>query len=253
MLKKNPRKLYLYLGMYAFLFVFFMLTVYSGDDFSRMSNLARARVGGPDFFGFVEGFYTSLNGRILGNSMHFAFLEPSVLNALVRAAISLGIVWAITRLARVRYLPAIPVILMFSIVPSVPILRQAITWSAGYYNYAVPVFLALLLVVLLRDLRGRWRAAAILPLSVAACLYMETVTVALVVAAVGLTVLRLVQRRFSFAEAAFLAGAIVGAVLMFGSPGYRKVLSGEDAYRPMIDDSSPLGGWSLGSQTTSRF
>ena len=239
---RTRRKALTYAGLYLFLVLFFLLTVSSGDDFRRIAIAAEIQAGESSFWGRVLSFYQNTNGRFLGNSLHLLFSSSFVLNAFARAAIVLGILWGVARVARIRSLVALPVILLAVLVPAVPILKQAMVWSAGFYNYVVPVFLILLLVVLLRDVSARWKPVVVLPLAVAACLFMETVSVGLVVVSVVLLVSALIRHRATLSSVAFFVGSAVGAAVMFGSPVYGRVLSGDDAYRPMPGAGSGLLG-----------
>lgn len=233
---------YVYISLYVFLLVFFLLAVRSGDDYGRMMQSAQAGIGGKNFFELNVSYYEITNGRILGNALHLLFVGFPILNAVVRAAISLGIIWSIVKVTGIRYLPAFPVVALLTLVPSVPVLRQAVSWSAGYYNYAVPVLSLLTIVILMRGGRSWLRGAGVALLATASCLFMETVTLALVIVSSGLIVAALIKRKFTPTVGALFAGSILGTVLMFASPTYIVIFSGGDDYRPMpTTDAGMLG------------
>ena len=111
--------------------------------------------------------------------------------------------------------------------------QEVYSWGAAYVNYVTPVVLALLLPPLLRG-DGGWRPgsrrALVAGLSAAACLFMETVTVFLLLAALMVLAAAWKTGRPGRGEAlALLLGAALGTAVMFSAPGYGAV--GTDGLR----------------------
>ena len=104
--------------------------------------------------------------------------------------------------------------------------QEVYSWGAAYVNYLTPMALLLLLPPLLRG-DGRWRRGSrlilLVGLSFSTCLFLETVTIFLLLSALiamGFALVAGQQRRES---AALLLGSALGAAAMFLSPGYGAV------------------------------
>ena len=111
--------------------------------------------------------------------------------------------------------------------------QEVYSWGAAYVNYVTPVALALLLPPLLRG-DGGWRPggrrALLAGLSLAACLFMETVTVFLFLAALAVLAAAWKTGWPGRGEAlALLLGTTLGTAAMFSAPGYGAV--GADGLR----------------------
>lgn len=243
------RRRWVYAGMYGFLLLFFALTVRSGDDLGRWAKWYRVLEGpaGPydlsqwSTWGHLT-LYQDLNGRVVGNLMHLFLIDSWPLNVLVRATIVLALVWAIARVARIRRLWLLPLILALVLAPGLKITTQAIFWSAGFFNYVTPVLLLLLLVLLRRREAGLWPILGAFVIAVCASLFMETITLFAALAAAGCWAWSWIRRRRpGWIDTAVLAGFVVGGTIMFLSPGYRIVGTGEDERRSISGSGSIFG------------
>ena len=107
--------------------------------------------------------------------------------------------------------------------------QEVYSWGAAYVNYLTPMALLLLLPPLLRgDGRRRpWSRRALLAgLSFACCLFMETVTIFLLLSSlIAMGVLLKTDRRRWKEGAALLLGSVLGTAAMFSAPGYSAVNS----------------------------
>ena len=107
--------------------------------------------------------------------------------------------------------------------------QEVYSWGAAYVNYLTPMALQLLLPPLLRgDGRRRpWSRRALLAgLSFAGCLFMETVTIFLLLGSlIAVGVLLKTDRRRWKEGAALLLGSALGTAAMFSAPGYSAVNS----------------------------
>jgi len=226
-INKTRRESVTYLAMLVVLFIFFMSTYRSGDDWSQVRWAELVRSGGRQLG--LDFIYD--NGRVLGNSLARLTSFSFELNSLVRSLITLGIAWAIARLSHVKISAFIPIITLLVLVPSIPSLRQAIIWSEGFFTHVVPVFLVLLIAIVFRDFSGRWKGIAVFWLSFATGLFVETVTLALLFTAITFGLIEAFRRAFRASNAAFILGSLLGAIVMFSNPGYRKIVGGEDTHR----------------------
>ena len=106
--------------------------------------------------------------------------------------------------------------------------QEVYSWGAAYVNYLTPMALALLLPLLLRG-DGCWRPGSrrvlLALVSCAACLFLETVTIFLVLCALAVLGAALWTRRGRGEAAALLLGTALGAAVMFSAPGYGAVNS----------------------------
>ncbi|MEV8336956.1 DUF6056 family protein [Leucobacter sp. NPDC077196] len=227
----NRRSWLTYGALTLCLVAFFLLTIPTGDDWGRIAYVEQIKSGHTSLIERLNLFYVGTNGRVLGNSLHLLASFSFVLNAIARSLVIVGIVWCIFRIAQLKAMPLLAVLTLLVLVPSVAILSQAIVWSAGFYNYTVPVLLVLALYVILRDSSSRWSSLAVFLLAIAACLFVETVTVGLLLTSLAILVVLITKRMLTLPYIALAIGAIAGTLLMFASPAYRNIAAGTDAYR----------------------
>lgn len=207
----------------------------SGDDWRRI-DFADHTVAG--YLDRSRRFYLEHNGRVVPNVLSFLLMEPPWLRALARAVTLVGLVAALQRVSGSRTVwGVLPAALGVLLLPA-PVFRQAIGWSTGFFYYVPPMIGVVLLVGTLAGrwpgerAAGRWWAAPGTALvGAATCLFMEPVTVAAVVLAVGgLLVVLLRRRRPAPALVGWAVGTLAGTALMLASPGLRHSLSGDSDY-----------------------
>ena len=106
--------------------------------------------------------------------------------------------------------------------------QEVYSWGAAYVNYLTPVALMLLLPPLLRG-DGGWRPgkrrALLAVLSLAACLFMETVTIFLFLSALIAAAAAWASGQRRGEAGALLLGSALGTAVMFLAPGYSAVNS----------------------------
>lgn len=206
----------------------------TGDDWSRIAF-------GPRTLGSLLDkawqTYTDHNGRLLGNSLSFALIEPVWLRAAAKAAAIVGLVAVTVWLARGRSLGVAFLAFAGLLLLPPPLFRESYGWSAGFFNY-VPPMLAVLFLAGLLGAGGRAggagrRAVTVLLAGIvtfAGCLFVEHVTAALLTLAVGGFAGQVLRRRPDAAAGAAALGAILGTVVMLASPGLRTVGTNQDDY-----------------------
>ena len=211
----------------------------TGDDWSRLTFTDRTPAG---FLAQASGSYVGHNGRIVGNSLSFLLVQPVWLRAAAKAltvmalvAVMQGVtgsksVWGgLACFAGVFLIPA-------------GMFRESYVWSAGFFNYVPPM---IGLLHLAGVVGGRWPASRwVHPVGIAlvcvvmgflTCLFVEHVTVAVLVIAVTGLAVRLLRRHLDPAVTGWAAGAVAGTAVMFASPGLDAVASNEDAYFSYAD------------------
>lgn len=223
--------------MGAVVFGLALLVPPTGDDWRRIAFVDRTPAG---VAADVVEFYRQRNGRVVSNAVSILLMEPLWLRALAKAGTVVGLVAALTRVAGVR--GPWGMLLCFAGVFLLPaaVFRQVFGWSTGFFFYLPPMIGVVLLVGTLAGRgpgdrarrRGPW-VAVCAGLGLLTCLFIEHVTVAavgLVVGALMVTVVR--GRGVSPMLLGWAAGVLLGAAVMFASPGLRGSSGqGEDYYQ----------------------
>lgn len=223
------------------LLIIFILAVYlisvfppSGDDFNRLHEGFVGISGGIER---VKRLYQTLNGRVLGNEISYVFIER-VPRTIFKTLALLSYIVLMMKVLRIRRLSGFFLILGSLILMPLPVFRQVWVWSAGFYNYIPPLILILVLVYLFIYHRNKFSKTELVLtflISLEACLFMENLSIYVL----GLPVLMALtfwnRDNIPGYLASFL-GALTGTVIMFLSPVYRKVTSGDDDYRDVAEN-----------------
>ena len=204
----------------------------TGDDWFR-EELGRRLTGPTDLLEAVLAGWRTYNGRILGNLLAYAAGSRRLLRELLRAAFLFGTV----RLAAGHggFRTVWGTLLTAAALLALPraMFAQIYPWAAGFFNYVPPAALALAALRLLGDLfaerpvpGGVPRAAAVFLLGLCGALFVEHVTLYGVWA--GIVLLAWSWRRGlpPAPAAAFCAGTLLGAILLFLSPSYGLIWGG---------------------------
>lgn len=207
----------------------------SGDDFNRLND--------SGFIGFSQGLervkrlYKTLNGRVVGNGISYLFINR--LPRTIIKSVSVGLyILLMMKLLNIKRLSGFFIILGSIILMPLPVFRQTLVWSAGFYNYMPPIVIILLLMNLLiyhRNTFTKGELGAAFLLSLIASLFMENLTIYMVFLPI-LLALSFWNKDNIPAYIASFVGSVLGAVIMFMSPIYWKVANNEDGYREIADD-----------------
>lgn len=225
----------LWLALGAAVFLVALLTPATGDDWRRIDFSDRTVSG---FVGKALEHYRARNGRLAGNTVSYVLMEPLWLRALAKSALVLTLVAALHRVTGGR--SAWHVLLCFVAVfllPA-PVFRESLGWSTGFFYYVPPM---VGLVLLVGTLAGRWpagrradtwsAAALCAALGAVTCLFVEHVTLAVVLMAItGLGVELVRRRRPTRALTGWAAGTVTGTAAMLLSPGLRITAAGGSDY-----------------------
>ena len=204
----------------------------TGDDWFR-EELGRRLTGPTDLLEAVLAGWRTYNGRILGNLLAYAAGSRRLLRELLRAAFLFGTV----RLAAGHggFRTVWGTFLTAAALLALPraMFAQIYPWAAGFFNYVPPAALALAALRLLGDLfaerpvpGGVPRAAAVFLLGLCGALFVEHVTLYGVWAGAVLLVWSWRRGIASAPVAAFCAGTLLGAILLFLSPSYGLIWGG---------------------------
>ena len=204
----------------------------TGDDWFR-EELGRRLTGPTDLLEAVLAGWRTYNGRILGNLLAYAAGSRRLLRELLRAAFLFGTV----RLAAGHggFRTVWGTLLTAAALLALPrdMFAQIYPWAAGFFNYVPPAALALAALRLLGDLfaerpvpGGVPRAAAVFLLGLCGALFVEHVTLYGVWAGAVLLVWSWRRGIASAPVAAFCAGTLLGAILLFLSPSYGLIWGG---------------------------
>lgn len=242
-----PRVLVI-LGICAFLIAMVWCFPVTGDDWGKLA-AGRESLNSPgEFFSAMHSRWSKTNGRILGNILGVYGVNFPVFDIIFRSGVILGIILTLTKLTgkiSASY-TALVAVVCFAI-PKL-MFRQTYAWHSGFYNYVVPVLFILLYFYIIRELFLGERITSTPQTCIAAAvcgvcsqLFMENITLyVFLMSAFTVTFYRVRHKRFSAVTLSYFAGAIAGAIAMFSSPVYRRVVSGGDAYRTMSFSLSAL-------------
>lgn len=216
---------------------FFPLT---SDDYYYVFGYGHRFVSENGLLASIPWQYRTLNGRILGNFMGVALSPHRLLSSLVLAVMVFGVAMLCSRYLTRWSLGgcAFAFLLVFALPREM--FREVYAWRAGFFNYVPGICLLLAYFALIgalfagkriKDTVGRVLACLILGIAVQ--LFVENLTVAVVLMAITVAVWHFLQNQktVSWSTVAFTAGALAGALLMFSSPRYTAIADGNDSYR----------------------
>lgn len=214
-------------------FVYALLFTPSGDDWERIA-FSPKMLG--ELFAIIPDQYLNLNGRVIGNFLSFALMKPLWLRALLKVLCIGAITVSMFKLAGLRSFAGLVLTLVMVTVLPLNIHVQAYVWSAGFFNYVIPI--AIVLPFLVRWRRGEKKV----PIPAAfftgfiACFFVEHVTLVLFIAAGAILVALAKSKEKDSVLLSFAIGILLGTLLMAGSPVYHDVAIGADWYRRVPTD-----------------
>lgn len=209
-------------------FRLFRLFPPTGDDWILLGNTNLS----PEYI-WNRGIYDwqAQNGRILGNFLHMigVFAIPSLI---AKGVCLFVLIFGFRKITDTTWLQSAFITLAAVLFLPKEILREVWVWNAGFYNYVPPMVLIILTLTIWKSEHLQIiKYLSICFLSLAACLFMENVTVylcllSLVFIAVSIRKPTLRARSFCLA-----AGTLLGTIAMFSSPSYYRVVEATDGYR----------------------
>lgn len=206
----------------------------SGDDWAW---------GSAEGMDRLENRFDGYNGRWAGN-FAILFLSRAPLVAPLAVAATLCVfLFLLTRISGLKNVPGYAVALALVMLMPLGTWRQGVVWLSGFANYALgTIGLLLFIHMTARVLRSQsYRSPALVaavsvPVALVSAMFIEHVTVALVLFSIVALVVAVVKRRQWIVSAAWALGAVIGAGIMFSNASYRNVASGTSTYHK-VDDS----------------
>ena len=229
---KNRKKIFTILAIIIFLIFLCSLFPYSGDDWAWGSSIGLER---------LKTFFKDYNGRYVGNLIVLVLTRSVLLRVIVMVATIFGIIYLSYKLTDDKKFSLL--LLSTLLILSVPklILRQAIVWTSGFTNYALPTVLILLALYLIYKTSKEYKnkkniniitAVGLLVLGFCSSLFVEHITIYLVVISLLLVLYYFIKyKKVPIKYIAFFIGSLLGAILMFSNGAYGNIANNEDGYR----------------------
>lgn len=206
----------------------------SGDDWAWGSQEGLDRLANQ-----FDGY----NGRWSGNFAILFLSRSPVVAPLVVSVTLCSIVFLLTRVSGMKNWTGYALGLALLMLMPLGTWRQTVVWLSGFANYTLATAGLLVFVWMTqRNLRGEkfrtpWLTAALtVPFAVVSATFIEHATVALVLFSVLAVIVVVRRRRTWLVQAAWAAGSVAGAAVMFSNAAYRNVASGTSTYH-RVDDS----------------
>lgn len=218
---------------YALLFIGLCVLCYcfpfTHDDWAWGSDMGLER---------LHNHFDNYNGRWAGNLVVIALTRSNLLKTIAMALTLTLIVFFIEKLvAKKNNMIFYLGIFLLSAIPYL-ILRQAVVWTSGFANYVVATLFMLWYFYLNRNIVEEeyqdawWKMVLCFALGFIGTLFVEHVTVYLVVLALFMLVYHAIKyKKVKLSHVFFLIGTISGTILMFSNSVYGNISSGEDGYR----------------------
>ncbi|MDO5688929.1 MAG: DUF6056 family protein [Tissierellia bacterium] len=242
--KKRTARIIRFFGSFILIFLICYLFPSTGDDWDRIAFTKRNLQG---FYDLAQYQYANLNGRVIGNLLSY-LLIGRVPRAIAKTLALFALTGLIAELSRIRHAVKWP--LAIFVVMSVPrlIFVQVYPWTAGFFNYVPPMIGILYVITQLTPLfKGRAlissapKTISSFLIGIVLCLFVEHVTLLTLVMATFIVLWQLLRKeRPAPWTTAFLLGAILGCVILFGSPVYGEILTAEDSYRSIPKNADSL-------------
>ena len=218
-------------GLLAVMFALALLFPASGDDWAWGSSIGLER---------LRASFADYNGRYAGNLVVLVLTRTPVLTPLVIALVVVVSIFLIQDITRNRRPLGYSVTTLAFVTMPLGVWRQAVAWTSGFANYALA---AMGMLLFIRAAQGEWlgrtsrKPAALVAqglLAFASCLFMEHVTLYLVLASlVHVIVYRRSRGSLPGKGIAWLVGSLVGAMLMFTNGAYRVAAQTSTGYQKM--------------------
>lgn len=176
MTKKTYFKLYF--GIFACLMLTFSVMPLMGDDMTFYAKTNGMGIGDIFSYAFSYG-----NGRLLGNAAILLILKNTLVRAGAKALVLTGITYFTAKLCEIETLPGKILTAVIIIFSGNTYIAQIYTWSAGFTNYAVPVFMLLFILYIIKSCNRRTGLSAavlcavVFVLGTASQLFSENTTV----------------------------------------------------------------------------
>ncbi len=232
-IKRNRFYVILFLTLFLLCFLF----PYSGDDWAWGSQLGVDR---------LNSWFENYNGRYFGNFIVLVLTRSNLLKTLAMCLCIGGIVVILNEITNRSVCGFGIIVLSLTFMPVV-LLRQAVVWTSGFSNYVTSIFLTLIYVYYIRNIytdKPKNSYMLSIPLAILGlgnALIVEHLTIYNVILGIYVIVFTYIKyKKCTVSHFAYLAGTVVGTIIMFSNEAYHAVASGKDTYRTISTDSGIL-------------
>ena len=186
----------------------------------------------------LKSHFQTTNGRWAGNLLILLLSRHRLLRSITIAVFLTLLVQLIKKITGSNKTSTYAIISLLLVMP-IKILAQAVAWTSGFANYVPPVVLFLLFMYLNKNVfKGKepgiknWFAIIMLPLGFVSTLFMENITIYILIVSIVLFIYLLIKyKKINIPNLFYMIGSIGGTVLMFSCEVYRKISNSEDVYR----------------------
>ena len=230
-MKKNARTPALILSVFvcASFLILSYYTVWTHDDLLTKTSSLSEVIRNSFYFG---------NGRYVGNCVCSLFMPYKLLDTLFRGLSLSGVVILLASVFSSFSPAAIGMSWLLVLGFGNLIIREAVIWGHGFYNFVPPVFLVLLALLLLkryyirgRTLRPVLTCVSLLFIGILQQLFSEKSTCAALLISLILLIFTRIKKAKSLPAVSWFAGSVVGAFIMFALPSLTHVSYKMDEYR----------------------
>lgn len=227
-MKNDKNKIYK-IGFLILLLILCMLFPYTGDDWAWGSTIGLER---------LATLFKNYNGRYAGNIIVLILSRFKFLRIICVSLVLYFIVYFQYILINKKKFTLF--LLDCSLLLLIPksIFREAVVWTSGFTNYALPTFLIILYFVMInRKLFSKLTIFFMFILGFITALFVEHITIYIIVINILLLLYTFIKnkkyKKFNQLSKyiSYLIGATLGAILMFSNGAYRSIINNTDTYR----------------------
>lgn len=216
-----------------------------GDDWADlMENISTPKRLGAQIY----REWSSLNGRVLGNTLALVFGHYKILRAIVKSIMTFLIIVFVSKNSNFKKYDEYLFAFIFILALPSPFFRQTYAWSAGFFNYVVPVMVIIIYTYVVRNIFVGTEIQGSVPkvilcilLGICSQLFVENITIYTIIMAATLFIVdKVINKKTSKLTASYLIGTIIGAWIMFTSPVYGSLANKSDGYRTLPNSIAGL-------------
>ena len=209
-IKKNLNLLIELLLIFSFYLIIGRLLIHSGDDWAWGGSIGMNR---------LENRFDNYNGRYLGNILEMIITRNMFFRLIIYAGINTGIISLMYKLLNDKFLPRY-LFFMMLIIP-IGIYGQTFGWLAGFANYNLSTFFLLLTYYLVRKNNSKsFIYLSIFIVSLSSQFFVENVSIANFILSFLFAILSIKDRKKLTKSIFWLAGSVLGLVIMFMNTAY---------------------------------
>lgn len=227
---------------YILLFLLFTLLCYffpySGDDWAWGTQIGIDR---------LIIWFDNYNGRYAGNLLILAITRSKLLRIIIESLAFALIIKYIYKITNTKNKTCILISVLLLLLMPVTILRESVTWAAGFANYVLPILLILFIIyknIYLLDKKQNKEDKNILKLiwyfviSFIGSLFIENITLYnLFLIFIILIYEKIKFKKFSLSNIIYFMGSLLGSICMFSNSVYLSIFNNNDGYRTITTDN----------------